>query len=165
MELWVDGNLLYRSRSGPKMVIIIQIPRDVCGHCRPAIDTGHRRPSGSLRTQAQEHDDVIKWKHFPRYWPLVRGIHRSPVNSPHKGQWRSVLMFTLICSWINGWVNNREAGDLKRHRANYDVTVMNTMLYYSPYLFLNFNGCTVEVREWISNFFPRFIMITFLCWD
>ena len=33
-----------------------------------------------------EHDDVMKWKHFPRYWPFVRGIHRSPVNSPHKGQ-------------------------------------------------------------------------------
>ena len=32
------------------------------------------------------HDDVIKWKHFPRYWPFVRRIHRSPVNSPHKGQ-------------------------------------------------------------------------------
>ena len=39
------------------------------------------------------HDDVIKWKHFPRYWPFVRGIHRSPVNSPHKGQWRGALMF------------------------------------------------------------------------
>ena len=32
------------------------------------------------------HNDIIKWKHFPRYWPFVRGIHRSPVNSPHKGQ-------------------------------------------------------------------------------
>ena len=41
------------------------------------------------------HDDVIKWKHFPCYWPFVRGIHRSPVNSPHKGQWRGALMFTL----------------------------------------------------------------------
>ena len=39
------------------------------------------------------HDDVIKWKHFPRYWPFVWGIHRSPVNSPHKGQWRGALMF------------------------------------------------------------------------
>ena len=39
------------------------------------------------------HDDVIKWKHFPRYWPFVRGIHRSPVNSPHKGQWRGALVF------------------------------------------------------------------------
>ena len=57
------------------------------------------------------HDDVIKWKHFPRYWPFVRGIYRSPVNSAHKGQWRGALMFSLICIWINGWVNNREAGD------------------------------------------------------
>ena len=24
----------------------------------------------------------------------------------------------------NGWGNNREAGDLKRHRAHYDVTIM-----------------------------------------
>ena len=61
------------------------------------------------------HDDVIKWNHFPRYWPFVRGIHRSPVNSPHKGQWRRVLIFSLICAWINGWVNSREAGDLRRH--------------------------------------------------
>ena len=70
------------------------------------------------------HDDVIKWKHFPRYWPFVRGIHRSPVNSPHKGKWRRVLMLSLICDWINGWINTREAGDLRRHCAPYDVTVM-----------------------------------------
>ena len=50
------------------------------------------------------HDDVIKWNHFPRYWPFVRGIHRSPVNSPHKGQWRGALMFALICASINDWV-------------------------------------------------------------
>ena len=70
------------------------------------------------------HDDVIKWKHFPRYWSFVRGIHRSPVNSPHKGQWRGALIFSLICVWINGWVNNREVGDLRRYRAHYDVIVM-----------------------------------------
>ena len=57
------------------------------------------------------HDDVIIWKHFPRYWPFVQGIHRSPVNSPHKGQWRGALMLSLICVWINGWVNNGGAGD------------------------------------------------------
>ena len=39
------------------------------------------------------HDDVIKWKHFSRHWPFVRGIHRSPVNSPHKGQWCGALIF------------------------------------------------------------------------
>ena len=73
----------------------------------------------------RHHDDVIKWKHFPRYWPFVRGIHRSPVNSPHKGQWRGALMFSLNCVWIHGWANNREAGDLRRYRAHYDVTVMS----------------------------------------
>ena len=83
----------------------------------------------------EEHDDVIKWKHFPRYWPFVRGIHRSPVNSPHKGQWRGALMFSLICIWINGWVNNREAGDLRRYRAHYDVTEMNEA---------NFNSCILH---------------------
>ena len=44
-----------------------------------------------------DHDDVIKWKHFPHYWPFVREINRSPVISPHKGQWRGALMFSLIC--------------------------------------------------------------------
>ena len=71
------------------------------------------------------YDDVIKWKHFPRYWPFVRGIHRSPVNSLHKGQWRRALMFSLIGAWINGKVNNRDGGDLRRHRAHYDVTAIN----------------------------------------
>ena len=70
------------------------------------------------------HDYVIKWKHLPRNWPFVRGIHRSPLNSPHKGQWRGALMFSFICAWTNDWVNNREAGDLRRHRAHYDVIVM-----------------------------------------
>ena len=73
----------------------------------------------------KRHDDVIKWKHLSRYWPFVRGIHRSPVNSPHTGQWRGPLIFfSFIYAWINGWVNNRNAGDLRRHRAHYDVNVM-----------------------------------------
>ena len=62
----------------------------------------------------QWHDDVIKWKHFPCYWPFVWGIHRSPVNSPHKGQWRGALMFSLICTWTNAWVNNPDTDD-SRH--------------------------------------------------
>ena len=72
------------------------------------------------------HDDVIKWKHFPRYWPFVQGIHRSPVNSPHKGQWRGALRFSLFCAWTNGWANNRNARDLRRHRAHHCITVMTT---------------------------------------
>ena len=70
------------------------------------------------------HDDVFKWKRFPRYWPFVRGIHRWPVNSPHKGQCRGGLIFSLIRAWINDWVNSREASDLRRHRAHYDANVM-----------------------------------------
>ena len=86
-----------------------------------------RSRHGSVTTSPnfpRYHDDVIKWKHFPRCWPFVRGIHRSAVDSPHKGQWRGTLMFSLIYAWIKGSANNRDAGDLRRHRAHYDVTVM-----------------------------------------
>ena len=69
-------------------------------------------------TRFYRHDDVIKWKHIPRNWPFVRGIHRTPMNSPHKGQRRGALMFSLICVWINGWVNNHEAGDLRCYRRS-----------------------------------------------
>ena len=81
----------------------------------------------------QEHDDVIKLKHFTRYWTFVRGIHRSPVNSPHKGQWRGALMFSLICPWTNRWVNNLNAGDLRRNRAHYNVSVMYMLLFASVF--------------------------------
>ena len=55
------------------------------------------------------------------------GIHRSPVNSPYKDQWRGALMFSLICACTNGWVNNREADDLRRHRTHYNVTLMSNL--------------------------------------
>ena len=84
------------------------------------------------------HDNVIKWKHFPRYWRFGRGIHRWSVNSSHKGQWRGALMFSLICAWINGWVNNREAGDLRRHRAHFDF--VNS----SP-------PCAAYLRQWTGS--------------
>ena len=89
------------------------------------------------RTPINNHDDVIKWKHYP-HWPFVRGIHRSPVNSPHKGQWRGALRFSLICVWINDSVNNGEAGDLRLYHAHYDVTVMNTWMIYfiTPYVLM-----------------------------
>ena len=68
------------------------------------------------------------WRHqiqnFPRCWPFVRGIHQFRWIPCTKGQWRGALMFSLICAWINDWVNNREAGDLRRHRGHYDVNVM-----------------------------------------
>ena len=61
---------------------------------------------------------------FSALLALCAGNSLVPVNSPHKGQWRGALMFSLICAWINGWVSNREAGDLRHHHAYYDATVM-----------------------------------------
>ena len=77
------------------------------------------------------HDDVIKWKHLLSYWPFVWGIHQSPVNSPHKCQLCGALMFSLICTWINSWVNNREAGDLRCYHAHYEVIVIEWCAVYS----------------------------------
>ena len=71
----------------------------------------------------KHHDDVIKWKQLPPYWPFVRGVHRAPVNSPHKGQWGGALMFSLICAWTNNWANHRDTGDFRRHRTHYDITI------------------------------------------
>ena len=118
-----------------------------------------RRGSNFKNTSFKFHDDVIKWKLFPRYWPFVRGIHRSPVNSPHKGQWRGALMFSLICVWINGWVNNNEAGDLRRYRAHCDVTVMiiqkrslgnrcQIALRYMPQDFTDVTSTLVQEMAW-----------------
>ena len=42
-------------------------------------------------------------------------------------------MFSAICAWINGWVNNRDAGDLRRYRAYYDVIVIPKARYGSAF--------------------------------
>ena len=77
----------------------------------------------------RNHDDVIKWEHFLRYWLFVREIHQSPVNSPHKGQWRGALMFTLICARINGkqawgWWFETLLWSLWRHCNDMDKMVL-----------------------------------------
>ena len=63
-----------------------------------------------------------------RVTDLCAGNSAVPMNSPHKGQWRGAVMFSLICAWINSWANNREAGGLGRHRAQYDITIMTQAL-------------------------------------
>ena len=64
---------------------------------------------------------------FSALLAICAGNSPVPVNSPHKGQWRGALMFCLICVWINGSVNNGEAGDLRCYRAHYDITVMSLL--------------------------------------
>ena len=97
----------------------------------------------ALRWRNFCHDDVIKRKLFPRNWPFVPGIHPSPVNSPHKGQWHGALIL-WSAPWIHGCVNNREAGDLRRHRAHYDVIVMRMGIQHP--------GCTfIKQCSWNAN--------------
>ena len=61
---------------------------------------------------------------FLRWWAFVWGFQWSLVNSPHRDHWCGALLFSLICAWLDGWVNNHEAGDLRRHHAHYDVIVI-----------------------------------------
>ena len=67
------------------------------------------------------------WRHkmekFSSLLAICAGNSPVTVNSPHKGQWCGALIFSLICTWINGWVINREAGNLRRHRAHYYIIV------------------------------------------
>ena len=124
--------------------------------------------------ELQFHDDVIEWKHFSRYWPFVWAIHRSLVNSPHKGQWRGALFIFFICAWINDWVNNGEAGDLRRHHAPFDVTVIlltrqetdaslsqsnkswrfDTLRLgkWPPFCKQHFQFCLIEIGVYLFNF-------------
>ena len=78
---------------------------------------------------------------------------------PRKGQWRGALMFSLICAWINLWVNNRKAGDLRRYRAHYDVIVMiafvHDILVYHMFFHLVFDMRNSEpwagLTYWITR--------------
>ena len=82
--------------------------------------------------RASNGENVSIWGHhgdFPRYWIFVRRIHLSPMKSPHRGQWHRVLIWSLICAWTNGRVNNQYACDLRRNSAQYDVTVLSNKLW------------------------------------
>ena len=99
---------------------------------------------------------VTWWRHqmetFSALLYFFRGISRSPVNSPYKGQWRGALMFSLICVWINDWVNNRKAGDLRRYRAHYDVSVMIYHVYQFQFLG---NIANLEIRTPFTHSFNQ----------
>ena len=97
------------------------------------------------------------WRHQMRPYSALLAICAGnspvPVNSPHNGQWRRALIFSLICVWINDWVNNREAGDLRRHRGHYDVNVMCRWfivykLYMSPW-FLLYKNRQTHSSSWL----------------
>ena len=78
------------------------------------------------QNKATQDRTVSWWRHQMETFSAILAIcaGNSPVIFPHKDPWRGAFMFNLICARINGWVNNREIGDLRRYRAHFDVTVM-----------------------------------------
>ena len=99
------------------------------------------------------------WRHqmetFSALLAFCAGNSPVPVNSPHKGQWRGALMFSLICVWINGWVNNREAGDWRRHRGHYDVNIMVpiSLHLFCPFAYLGPNDDPHHCHIYASQYF------------
>ena len=103
---------------------------------------------------------VCQENHYNSWWrhqmetisallALCAGNSPVPVNFPHKGQWRGGLKFSLICARINDWVNNREAGNLRRHHGHYDISVMYMTWLFELVIYIkqnkahdNFYYCT-----------------------
>ena len=83
---------------------------------------------------------------------LALCVGNSPVTGefPHKCQWCRALMFSLICAWINNWVNNHEAGNLRCHRAHYDVIVMTTLHLDYTALYIPSSSSMHKTAEIIS---------------
>ena len=118
-----DWFLCYWQERGRIMVSI-----SFCAHTLTVIDA----PWSMFRTCTLSstyviiHDDVIKGKHFPRYWPFLWGVHPPPMNSPQKGQWParwSYDVFFDLC--LNKWLSKqRDSSDFIHHCAHYDITVM-----------------------------------------
>ena len=92
------------------------------------------RSNPPVISEIQRHDTVSCWCYRLSWWRqqigkfsacLVLCDWNPPLDSPHKGQWRGAVVFSLICAWTNGWKNSRDNGNLRRHRDHYDVIVMN----------------------------------------
>ena len=107
----------------------------------------------------REQNDVIKWKHFPRNWSFVKGIDRSPVDSPQEGQWLGALMVSLICPEQTFEQIIEKVGNLRRHRAHYDVflmVIMHTIHAYdttSPRIFRPQDKGVQGRTVFLSSFF------------
>ena len=148
---------------------MIGIKESLCELSDPSIVKYVEAPVNSYLNCAQWPIGVIHMttssngKIFRVTWPYERGIHQSPVNSPHKGQWCGDLLFSLICVWTNGWVNNRDAGDLRHNHAHYDVTAMSngkTMLKAAKTFPAMIVHRTVKVTTCLSIWPQTIVVIT-----
>ena len=99
------------------------------------------------------------WRHqmetFSALLALCAG--NSPVNGEFPSQRPVTRSFdvSLICAWINAWVNNREAGDLRRHCAHYDVTVMYWEFELLSPPFLQFDCYKYPCMPWQDSLFNK----------
>ena len=120
-------------------------------------ENGNTCDQSHISIYAIEH--ITRWRHQMETFSTLLAIcaGNSPVNSPHKAQWRGALMFSLICVWINGWANIREVGDLRRYRAQYDVIVVNEMGFFCQ----NTHNIQFISRPWCnhSTAFTKYVFI------
>ena len=94
------------------------------------------------------HDDIIKWKLFRVTGPLCgefTGHQWIPLTRASDAE-----LWCFLCAWIHGWVNNHRAGDLRRHCADYDVTVM----YLMP---VNTDPAHIRSSHWSSLYTCRWL--------
>ena len=125
-------------------------------YVRNSSDTRVHRRESTMTSSNGEKNSVL----------LALCARNSPVTGefPQKGQWRRALMFSLICAWLNGWVNNCDAGDLRRHRGHYDVTIMSSgSCNYSTrlvHLCTYFTGHTVP--GWLTQLSREYHALTTL---
>ena len=128
-------------------------------HCVRSVYSISQTPISEKHCRNNRLYVVQKWNPYVDYSFLPSFIfelpHRSPVNAHHKGQWRGALMTSLICAWIKAWINNRDAGDLRGHRTDYDVTVTSfqVLAKYTNHIYHTYHTKTP---------FCRFIALGFL---
>ena len=85
---------------------------------------------------------------FSALLPLCKG---SPVNSPHKGQWRRALMSSLICAWTSGWANNRDADDLSHPGSRWLWCQCNESGHREPwYRPISLEAIPILLLNWLS---------------
>ena len=100
---------------------------------------------------SEAHDDVMKWKHFLRYWPFVRGIRPGEFPAPRPVT-RSFDVF-LIFAWTNSWVNNGNAGGLRLHHADFDVIAMSENSAVSDVIrYVWFISCRADIHSCMAYF-------------
>ena len=100
------------------------------------------------------------WRHQMETFSASLAIcaGNSPVHGefPHTKASDAELLCFRWSAWINGWANNREAGDLRRHCAHYVVTVMNN--YWSTSWKIHYQGWVTKLNSlvlWFFHFFPE----------